>query len=270
VQSKRGCPYGCIYCTYPALEGTAYRLRTPERVVDELEILARMREGCYFFFTDSVFNTPREHALAVCRRMARRKVPARWMAYCNPVQFDEELARAMVEAGCVGVEFTLDAATEKMLRAMGKPFAPSDIRTALAATSKAGLPCAVYLLFGGPGETLDDMRECQGFLDSCATPNAVFAALGIRIYAGTPIQEIARREGVIAPDADLFEPAYYLSPALGSEPMKVLDEMARARPEWSTPTDWAKLTLRVVQRVVNRLGVRPQWRDVRNYGKHMR
>ena len=270
VQSKRGCPFDCIYCAYPLLEGNVHRLRSPGRVADEVESLARDADRCCVFFTDSVFNAPRDHALAVCREMTRRGSRARWMAYCNPLQFDEELARAMAEAGCVGIEFGLDVATDKMLAAMGKPFTQSDIRVALAVAAAAGLPFALFLLFGGPGETAQDIREAQRFLDSCATPNAVFASLGIRIYAGTPMERIARRDGAIAPDADLFAPAYYVSPALGDDPMPALDEIARARHEWSTPTDWRKLSLRVIQRVVNRFGTRPQWRDVRNYGRYMR
>ena len=270
VQSKRGCPHGCVFCTYPLLEGRTYRLRPPDAVGDEIERVYRDVAAASFFFTDGVFNTPREHALAICRDLARRRLPIRWMAYCNPIGFDGELAAAMVEAGCVGVEFGCDGCTDKSLAALGKPFAQRDVRTCLEAAAHAGLPCAVHLLFGGPGESVADIRESRAFLDGCPTPNAVFASLGIRIYAGTPIEATARREGVLADDADLFEPAYYVSEALGAEPMRALDEIARCRDEWSTPTDWTRLVMRLVQGILNRRGVRPQWLDVRNYGKYMR
>jgi radical SAM superfamily enzyme YgiQ (UPF0313 family) len=270
VQSKRGCPFNCIYCVYPQMEGRAYRLRPPEQVAEEVEQVARQQQANAFFFTDSVFNQPREHALALCDELAKRRLPVQWMTYCNPLGFDRELAEAMVRAGCVGVEFGLDAVTDKMLANMGKPFAAAEIRDSLQAAVDAQLPCAVHLLFGGPGETLADVEEAQRFLDSYATPNAVFAGLGIRIYQGAPIEEIARREGVLDAQADLFYPQFYVSELLGRTPQAAVDEIAHRRAEWSTPTDWAKPMLKLIQGMVNRFGGRPQWRNVRNYGKYIR
>jgi radical SAM superfamily enzyme YgiQ (UPF0313 family) len=270
IQTKRGCPYRCIYCTYPQLEGCHYRLRDPESIVDEIEFVNSKNKSCAVYFADSVFNTPREHALAVCWQMARRKVAVPWMTYCNPLGFDLELAGAMVDAGCVGVEFGLDSATEKMLSVLQKPFTLSDIKHSFKAAAKVNLPFAVHLLFGGPGETVDDIRETQKFLDSCNRPNAVFATLGIRIYPETPIEQIARREGVLSADDDLFEPAYYVSVTLSDKPIKVLDRIARKRPAWSTATDWNGLILRTLQKIANRSGIRPQWLNAANYGKYMR
>ena len=270
VQTKRGCPFECIYCVYPRLEGTVCRLRAPERVVDEMESVVKGQKARHFFITDSVFNAPRAHALAVCEALIRRRGAARWMAFCNPLGFDEELARTMARAGCAGVEFGLDAATEKMLARLRKPFSPADIQRSFQAAAAAGLPFAVHLLFGGPGETVRDLEETQQFLDRCAPANAVFASLGLRIYEGTELARIARAEGRLAADADLFEPAFYLSEGLGGEPLRTLDGVARRREEWSSPTDWHKLALRAVQKLMNRLGVRPQWRNVRNYGRRMR
>lgn len=270
LQTKRGCPFKCIYCVYPVLEGVQYRLRSPEAIADEINSVVADKGVRNFYFSDSVFNTPRPHALAVCREIVRRRLSIKWMAYCNPLGFDDELAGAMVESGCAGVEFGLDVASEKMLEKMGKPFNQAEISRSLKAASDAGLPSAVHLLFGGPGETVKDIRDTQSFLDSCSTPNAVFALLGIRVYANTPIEKTALEEGVISDDTDLFNPLYYVSPGLGEYPMKALDEIARLRPEWSTPTDWSKLIMRVMQKSINRFGSPPQWRNVRNYGKYMR
>ena len=245
-------------------------MRSPERVADEMQQVARTDQGSCFFFTDSILNTPHDHALALCHEIARRRPRITWMAYCNPCDFDRELADAMASAGCMGVEFGLDAATEKMLEAHGKPFNQDDIRKSFEAASAVELPFAAHLLFGGPGETPQDIAETQEFLDSCATPNAVFASLGIRIYESTALEQTARYEGLLPPDADLFAPTYYVSPELGDDPMAVLDSVVRRRIEWSSPTDWAKWSMRLIRHMANRMQTRPQWRDARNYGKYMR
>jgi radical SAM superfamily enzyme YgiQ (UPF0313 family) len=224
----------------------------------------------HFFFVDSVFNDPRHHALAICRELGRRRLPVRWSAFCNPTGFDAELAHAMKEGGCEGVEFGLDVASDKMLAVLDKPFGQKETRVAMQAAHDAGLPIAVYLLFGGPGETWADVRDTQNFLDDCARANAVFATIGIRVYEGTPLARTAVQEGQVKPDQDLFEPAYYLSPGLAEDTENKLDGIARRRAEWTSPVDWRRPVTRLGQKVTVFLNVRPQWKYLRSYGEHMR
>ena len=270
VQTKRGCPFKCAYCIYPQLEGRRYRLRPPESVVDEVAAVAARGKSRHFFFVDSVFNDPRHHALAICRELARRRLPVQWSAFCNPTGFDAELAHAMKAGGCNGVEFGLDVASDKMLAALQKPFGQEETRIALQAAHDAGLPIAIYLLFGGPGETWADVEDTQNFLNHCARADAVFATIGIRVYEGTPMARIAVQEGQIRPDQDLFEPAYYLSPGLAKDTEKNLDRIARRRAEWTSPADWRKPMVRCGQKISVFFNIRPQWKYIRGYGEHMR
>jgi radical SAM superfamily enzyme YgiQ (UPF0313 family) len=270
VQTKRGCPFGCIYCIYPQLEGRRYRLRPPEAVVQEIEDVTVRSKVRDFFFVDSVFNDPREHALAICRELGRRRLPARWSAFCNPAGFDAELARAMKQAGCNGVEFGQDVASAKMLAALHKPFGQEETRIALQAARDADLPFVIYLLFGGPGETWADVEDTQNFLNGCAPAHAVFATFGIRVYEGTPLAEIAVQEGQVKAGQDLFQPAYYLSPGLADRTIENLDRIARRRPEWTSPADWNKRSVRWGQKVTMMLNLRPQWKYIRYYGQYMR
>jgi radical SAM superfamily enzyme YgiQ (UPF0313 family) len=270
VQTKRGCPFQCSYCVYPQLEGRRYRLRPPEAVVEEIEKVVIGSKVGHFFFVDSVFNDPRAHAMAICRELIRRRLRVRWSAFCNPVGFDDELARAMAQAGCTGVEFGLDVATPKMLEALGKPFGQKEIRVALKAAHAGGLPTLLSMLFGGPGETWADIQDTQNYLNDCAPANGVYASYGIRVFEGTPLARQAVKEGRLAPDQDLFQPAYYLSPALAEQTVEKLDRIARRRPEWTSPADWRRPMMSWAQKVMVLFNVRPQWKYIRGYGQHMR
>jgi len=270
IQTKRGCPFRCSYCVYPQLEGARYRLRPPEMVVQEIQDVARRWKVRHFFFADSVFNDPHSHAMAICEELCRRQPGVKWSAFCNPKGFDAELARSMKRAGCEAVEFGQDVASEKMLKALCKPFNQADTGIALQAAHDAGIPFAIYLLFGGPGETWDDVRETESFLSKCAQAHAVFATYGIRIYEGTALAATALREGVIHAGQDLFEPAYYLSPALAENTTENLDRIARRSVAWTSPADWRKTSVKWGQKISMFLNVRPQWKHIRFYGKYGR
>jgi hypothetical protein len=71
-------------------------------------------------------------------------------------------------------------------------------------------------------------------------------------------------------DQDLFEPAYYLSPALAEDTENKLDRIARRRAEWTSPADWRKTVVRYGQKVSVLLKVRPQWKYISSYGRHVR
>lgn len=269
-QTKRGCPFQCVYCNYRTLEGTRPRCRSPQLCVDDMEKLVRETGFRDFFFTDGVFNWPTDHAVAICEEIIRRKLDIRWIAYCNPVGLDEEAARIFKAAGCVGIELGVDAVTDKMLENMGKGFSRQDIRKTYQALIHAGIPFAVFLLFGGPEDSYQDMVETQKILMEFGKANAVFASLGIRIYRDAPIYDIAVREGVITPQTDLLEPVFYISSRLGEDAMDQLDRLARQEVTWSTPTDWNSFTVKSVQRILNRFRVIPNWKDIEAYGTHMR
>jgi len=270
IQMKRGCPFRCIYCNYRTIEGSKSRYKSAGRCVDEMEMIIK-DTGCRdFFFTDSVFNWPPEHALDVCEEIIRRGLTMHWMAYCNPCGLNDEMARAFAASGCAGIELGLDVVTEKMLTSLNKGFTQHDIRRAQDALTKVGIPFAVFLLFGGPGDSIADIEETQAFLQGPAKANAIFASLGMRIYRDAPLYDIALREGVITPHTDLLDPVYYVSSSLGDDAASRLDRIARRDPVWSTPTDWNSLLVQVIQKYCARFRVIPAWRDIINYGKYLR
>lgn len=165
VQTKRGCPLHCSYCTYPTIEGHRSRLRPAVRVADELEHIRLVApEVNHFFVVDSVFNLPRHHALAVADAICERGIDLPWTCYANPIGFDRELAEHMVQAGCVGIEVGSDSGSDEVLAKLGKSFDAAAIRRAHQVAEDAGLlDCHTFLL-GTPGETLDEVQRSLDFI----------------------------------------------------------------------------------------------------------
>jgi radical SAM superfamily enzyme YgiQ (UPF0313 family) len=211
VQTKRGCPQKCCYCTYPFLEGRSLRLRDPREVARDVQRAAEMGAE-YFYFVDNNFNMPAEHAREVCHELAACESKTAWTAFVTPLGFPATLAEEMAAAGCLSLELGSEAGTDAGLIELGKSHTIAEIIDTDRYLSQAGITPAHYFIFGGPGETLDSVEETLSVIDKLR--GVCLAMLGIRIYPATALYARAVHDGVLTEDRDLLEPAFYISPSV--------------------------------------------------------
>lgn len=257
IQTKRGCPFSCIYCTYPLLEGRKVRLRETQEVVEEIRQLTE--QGVDFvYFVDDIFNYPVSYAEALCREMIRKKIEVKWTAFVNPGFIDETLLQVMKEAGCVGVEFGTDSGSPLMLKNYKKSFTQEEIIRSSTLCSKLKINHCHYILFGGPGEDEKTIEESFYLMDEL-DPTAVIAMLGIRIYPGTDMEGISLSEGVIQRDSKLIYPHFYLSPVLSGKLNEIVQEKALARKRWIVPGLEINISQNLIE-LIRRFRIRgPLW-----------
>jgi radical SAM superfamily enzyme YgiQ (UPF0313 family) len=258
AQTKRGCPEECVYCSYPLIEGRCVRARDPEDVVDELEGLVRDHAVRHVFFVDNVFNAPVDHAVAVCEAIVRRGLRLAWSAYLSPREFPPDLARAMVAAGCEGIEFGTDAAADATLAALKKGFTVDAVLAASRVCAALDLAFCHSLILGGPEETPETLARTLAVMEECA-PTAVLAMTGIRVYPGTGIHARALRDGVVAPDWDPLTPAFYLAPAVADRLFDLVADARARHMNWILPGTRMTGSERIFQKLRERGHRGPTW-----------
>lgn len=212
VQTRRGCPNDCVYCSTALVQGRTIRCRSPRLVVDSLAELAR-RGRRRFFFVDNSFNLPEAHAVELCHRMRDAQLGVAFRCIVYPERLSETLASAMAEAGCVEASIGFESGSPGVLRALHKRFSPDDVRAVCDRLARHGVRRFGFLLFGAPGETRETVEESLAFAESLGL-DGLRITVGIRIYPGTPLAAHALAEGVIASNDDLLEPRFYLAPGL--------------------------------------------------------
>ncbi len=235
LETKRGCNRHCIYCADPLAKGNRLRLRDPCEVADEAQSL--LAQGVnVLHLCDAEFNVPRSHAMAVCEEFINRSLRDKigWYAYLTPSPFDEDLARAMARAGCVGINFTGDSGCEAMLVTYRQQHGKENIASAVKLCRNNNISVMVDLLLGGPGETPETIAETIRFMKK-ADPDCAGASLGIRIYPRTAMEKFAyeelQKEGersirrkYDAP-VNLFKPTFYISATLGEHPAEMVRDL---------------------------------------------
>ena len=259
VQTKRGCAFDCIFCSYPLIEGRKVRARSPATIVEEIAAMQAERGVRHVFFVDNIFNLPIEHAKEICAELLRREVRIEWSAYLNPKFVDEELIRLMAASGCRGIEFGIDSGAPTMIATLHKMFSPDDLRRVATLCHAAKLKFCHSLIFGGPGETLATVEETIGLMEELH-PTAVIAMTGIRILPGTQMVEHALRDGQLDPDDNLLYPKFYVSPGFADDIIERIDTYARSRSNWIVPGQGIKTNVQVLQRLRARKIKGPLWR----------
>jgi radical SAM superfamily enzyme YgiQ (UPF0313 family) len=230
VQTRRGCPLNCSYCSTSAIEGRTIRRRSPQAVIDAL---SRWRVAGFsrIYFVDNVFNLPEGYALELCESISRARLDIRWRAILYPGNVSPALVRAMARAGCRDVALGFESGAQPILDAMHKRFSVRDIRQAARLLADHGISRMGFLLLGGPGETRETVLQSLAFADSLNL-NAVKLTIGLRIYPHTGLARTAVNEGIIEEGADLLEPRFYIRRGLEAWLRRTVQTWMAERPHW--------------------------------------
>lgn len=214
IQTRRGCPNDCSYCSTSAIQGRVIRTRSPEAAAGEIRDLT-LTGFRHFFFVDNSFNIPEQYALSLCRHLEAASLGAEWRCILYPHLVTADLVSAMARAGCVEASLGFESGSAGVLREMNKRYTPDDVRRTCELLAEHGIRRMGFLLLGGPGETRDTVEESLSFAASLPL-DSLRITIGIRIYPHTPLAKRAVDEGVIEAAGDLLMPKFYL--ATGLEP----------------------------------------------------
>lgn len=166
VATTRGCPYACNWCAKP-LYGKRYTVRSPEQVVDELELLVRRYGADHFWITDDLFGlkpgwAQRFAALVQERRLKMRyTIQTRADLVLRDADDLQALSRSGLETAWIGAE----SGSQRILDAMDKGIKRPQIDGAVHALKQQGVKPALFLQFGYLGETADDIQLTHQMLD---------------------------------------------------------------------------------------------------------
>jgi radical SAM superfamily enzyme YgiQ (UPF0313 family) len=258
IQTKRGCPRRCSYCTYPQIDGQTVAWGDPAGLAEEMARMHREWGIAYFFMADSVFNLCPERELAFAEELRRRRLPVSWGAFFVPAGMDRDYAQALGAAGLKHAEFGTDALCDQMLAAYGKGFSVEEAVRTSELFAAAGVACAHYLLFGGPGETEATVRRTMANARRLER-SAFLPFAGVRVYPGTGIFAAARREGLVRDEADCLRPVFYLAAGLDAPGIwKIVEEAGGSARQWVLPSKYAELAPQMKH--LRKLGVTgPLW-----------
>jgi len=257
LQTKRGCNFNCIYCTYPHIEGKKLRLINPHEVAQTAKMLEDAGAR-YLFITDSAFNSDNSHSKAVALEFQKAKLSIPWGAFMAPIRPPKKYYRILADAGMTHIEFGTDSLSDKILVACRKPFRCEDVFNAHGEANDAGLHISHFYLFGAPAESRDTITET--LLNAEKLERTVhFLFAGMRIYPYTALYDIAQRSGQIMNKQNLINPQFFSPHSVSlNEIEQILKEHTVDKLNWVLGAG-GKETAKIISKMHARGHAGPLW-----------
>jgi MoaA/NifB/PqqE/SkfB family radical SAM enzyme len=197
--TSRGCPAGCHYCPYPVGQGVAWRVRSPQNVVDEIEHLVKDLGIRYILFRDPIFSLNQRRVLEICREIVRRDLKLQWRCETRVDCLSEETLRAMAAAGCRGLNFGVESAEVEIQANVGrKPITPTQFLETIALCRELGIRTFGFFIIGLPGDTVGTILNTILFAIRLRANWIQFTAAAP--FIGTKLREWAVTRGMVTPD----------------------------------------------------------------------
>lgn len=191
IQTSRGCPFDCDFCTVTQFFGRTYRTRPVGEVVDEL---ASIPQEEVIFLDDNLIGSGKagfERAAALFRALAERRLGKRWLGQVSVNLLDcDELMRLMGESGCQGLFFGLESVDAATLRGMRKGInlgrSIEDYRRGFLKLKKMGINTTGAFIVGNDSDTAETFDAIHRFARAVALDVVQLSLLtpfpGTRLY----------------------------------------------------------------------------------------
>lgn len=193
IQTTRGCPHGCTFCTTPAVFGQQFRQRSIDDIVAEVRMAKEtFNTRCFIFSDDDVAGN---HKWAMELFKAIRPLNVRWASQCDIlISRSDKLLRAMADSGCIGLILGLESPKAGTLRAAGKTYIDADeYIDRIRKIQSFGISLWGSFIFGFDS---DDWRDCMNAVRFAQRAKLCMSCYPILTpYPGTRIFQQYEAEG---------------------------------------------------------------------------
>lgn len=159
ISSTRGCPQQCSFCfkTLPLL-----RLKSIERVEEEVVYLKKTTKFNYTWLNDLTFNVIVDRAMKICDVL--KKYDVKYHCFARVKNAPARLMKKLKETGCAGIWFGLESCDQTILDLNRKNIKVADLGNAINTAEAAGLGVRGLFIVGLYGETEEALQKMFEFI----------------------------------------------------------------------------------------------------------
>ncbi len=157
--TSRGCPFNCTFCDRNNRMGSLWRARSPENILDEIELLNSNYKIREFMFFDDNFIIDKKRVEGLCKEIQKRGLDIIWECRARVDMVNKPLLSKMKSAGCYRIRYGMEAGDDRILKILKKDITVSQTRHCSKITKDVGIELFAYFMMGSPFETLETLKK---------------------------------------------------------------------------------------------------------------
>lgn len=199
--SGRGCTFTCNFC-YRIDEG--FRPRSNENIIEEIKLLKKDYGITYIAFSDELLVSSEARVSSLCEDFIKAKLNVKWdcngrLNYAKP-----DVLRLMKEAGCVFINYGIEAMDDQVLKNMNKALTTKQIIHGIEATLNAGISPGYNIIFGNIGDSQETLNKGLEFLLRYDDGAQIRTIRPVTPYPGAPLYYKAIEMGLLKDCEDFY------------------------------------------------------------------
>ncbi|MBF0557359.1 MAG: B12-binding domain-containing radical SAM protein [Nitrospirae bacterium] len=202
VLSGRGCTFNCNFC-YRMDEG--FRQRSSENIIEEIKRLKRDYGITYVVFSDELLMSSLNRTAGLCTDFIKAKLNIKWACNGRLNYAKPDVLKLMKEAGCVFINYGIEAMDDQILKNMNKALTTNQIIKGVEATLEAGISPGYNIIFGNIGENRDTLNKGVDFLLKYDDGAQMRTIRPVTPYPGSPLYYHAIEKGLCKDCEDFYE-----------------------------------------------------------------
>lgn len=202
IVTSRGCTNKCTFC-YRMHKGV--RIRSIDNIIKEIKYLNSVYGITYFFIFDELFICSKQRIFDFAKALKDNNLNILYNCNARVTLFDEEIAKCLLDSGCVFVNFGFESTSQKVLDAMNKNAKVEQNVKCAEICKRIGLGMGVNILWGMPYDDEETLKNNVDFImeytlfDQCRTIRPVTP------YPGCDLFWQAIASGQLKNEGDFFE-----------------------------------------------------------------
>lgn len=217
INTQRGCPYTCKWCSH-AVYGDTYRRRSPKNVVEELKGLNEEYNPDRFWFVDDVFTMSKKWLEEFNLELKKENLTIHYECITRADKLDEETLGILKESGCELLWIGAESGSQKVIDLMDRRVDVKQVRKMIILAKKKGIQTGTFIMLGYPGETIRNINESIVHLKECDpdffTINKAYPIKGTKLYESVEDLIVGEINWKTTPDSQIdfrrtYQPKFY-------------------------------------------------------------
>jgi len=206
LNTSRGCPFRCKFCSDPVINEGRWRGFSPERVLEKVDYLYHEHGVRAVFFQDDYFPGAKPRFIKILEGLKKYKRDLTWgtlgIRADTLMQLNDEEWDLLYESGCFALDIGIESGNERVIRMVNKAETLQEMRVANQKLAKYDIKVKYTLIVGFPDETEEEIKDTVRFACELqdTNPHCFAIIFNFLPIIGTPFYDEAVKAGFRGPE----------------------------------------------------------------------